>query len=61
MKLQLKTVQLHWNKEYIEDNVLIKINDYDTFMDNISKEADKSINNYLCIKNENIEDILEDF
>jgi hypothetical protein len=49
------------NKEYIEDNVLIKINDYDTFMDNISKEADKSINNYLCIKNENIEDILEDF
>ena len=30
-------------------------------MDNISKEVDKSINNYLCIKNENIEDILEDF
>ena len=49
------------NKEYIEDNVLIKINDHDTFMDNISKEVDKSINNYLCIKNENIEDILEDF
>jgi hypothetical protein len=38
------------NKLYIEDNVLIKINNHDIFMYNINKEVDKSINNYLCIK-----------
>jgi hypothetical protein len=49
------------SKKYIEDNILIKVNEQDLFLNNINNYLIKSIDNFLKINNELIYDNEEDF